>query len=58
MAVLYELVFVGEVFELSAFLCMMLWLKGCISVKAVSDAAKESSGRIGKEKMCSLENKL
>lgn len=45
----------GEVFELSVLLCMMLWLEGCVSIKAVSDAAKESDGRIGKEKMQSLE---
>lgn len=36
----------------------MLWLKACVSVKAVSDAAKESNGRIGKKKVWSLENKL
>lgn len=36
----------------------MLLLKGCISIKAVGDAAKESHGRIRKEKMRSLENKL
>lgn len=36
----------------------MLCLKRCISIKAVSGAAKESHGRIGKENKQSLENKL